>query len=193
MVFYQICHQTKSQIKFLHGCHFGIWNSTKYYPNKNRMFSKVYYCSSFQDIEGSGSTAASVSKICVSTMLSSKIRGNQKVWNEVFSSGLIFITRFLKIAQQVQKRSVQWGRWKTERERERERETKYSVLKTLRFSVLGRELTDWITPWSTVLLERLTGTQYPVIYRTWKFITAFTCPYPAPNQSSPCPPPIPLS
>jgi hypothetical protein len=69
-------------------------------------------------------------------MLPSKITGHQKVWNEVFSGGIIFITLFLKIRQQVQKRTVQWRR------SQRDIYTKYSVLKTLCFSVLGRELTN---------------------------------------------------
>ena len=95
------------------------------------MFSKVYYCSSFQDIQGSGSTAAPASKIRTSTMLPSMITGNQKVWNEVFSSGIIFITCFLKICQQVQKRTVVWGG-------EREIDTKHSVLKTLCFFIFRK-------------------------------------------------------
>jgi len=74
------------------------------------MFSKVYYFSSFLDIQGSGSTAAPASKIHMSTMLLTIITGNQKVWNEVFSSGIIFITYSLKTGQQVQKRTVVWGR-----------------------------------------------------------------------------------
>lgn len=74
------------------------------------MFSKVYYCSSFLDIQGSGSTAAPASKIRTSTMLLPIITGNQKVRNDVFSSGIIFITHFLKTGQQVQKRTVVWGR-----------------------------------------------------------------------------------
>jgi hypothetical protein len=72
----------------------------------------------------------------MSTMLPSKITGNQNVWNEVFSGGIIFITRFLKTGQQVLKRTVQWGR------SQRDIYTKHSVLKTLCFSVLGRELSN---------------------------------------------------
>ena len=82
---------------------------------QNHMFSKVYYFSSFLDIQGSGSTAAPASKIHMSTMLLTIITGNQKVWNEVFSSGIIFITYSLKTGQQVQKRTVVWGRWKRDR------------------------------------------------------------------------------
>jgi hypothetical protein len=61
-------------------------------------------------------------------------------------------------------------------------------------------LTSSLTPWSRLLLEKLTGSQlvkkFPPFYGTRRFITAFkvpaTCPYPEPDQSSPCTPiPIP--
>jgi hypothetical protein len=56
------------------------------------------------------------------------------------------------------------------------------------------DLTNQVTPWSTVL-EKLTVPQivkkFPAFYGTRRFITAFTnsptCPYPEPDQSSPCP------
>jgi len=52
---------------------------------------------------------------------------------------------------------------------------------------------DILTPWSRVLLEKLTGFQlvnkFPTFYGTRRFITAFTdpatCPYPEPARSSP--------
>ena len=50
-----------------------------------------------------------------------------------------------------------------------------------------------LTPWSRVLLEKLTDSQsvkkFPAPYETRRFRTAFTttCPYPKPDQSSPCP------
>jgi hypothetical protein len=52
-----------------------------------------------------------------------------------------------------------------------------------------------LTPWSRVLLEKLTGLQlvkkFPEFYGTQRFINAFTisatCPYPEPAQSSPYP------
>ena len=52
-----------------------------------------------------------------------------------------------------------------------------------------------LTPWSRVL-EKLTGSQlvkkFPTFYGTRRIITTFasaaTCPYPEPDQSSPCPP-----
>jgi hypothetical protein len=52
-----------------------------------------------------------------------------------------------------------------------------------------------LTPWSSALLENLTGSQlvkkFPAVYVTRRFITAFvmpaTCPYPEPDQSRPCP------
>ena len=54
-----------------------------------------------------------------------------------------------------------------------------------------------ITPWSRVLLEKLTCAllvkKFPTFYGTQKFITAFTepatSPYPKPDEPSPCPPP----
>ena len=53
------------------------------------------------------------------------------------------------------------------------------------------------TPWSTALLEKLTGSQpvtkYPAFYRTRRFITTLTTarhlPYSGADQSCPCPPP----
>ena len=53
-------------------------------------------------------------------------------------------------------------------------------------------LTHSLTPWSTVLLQKLTGIQpvkkFPVFYGTRRFITAFRsashCPYLEPNLSS---------
>jgi hypothetical protein len=50
-----------------------------------------------------------------------------------------------------------------------------------------------LTPWSTVLLEKLTGLQpdkkFPAFYGTRRFITAITSArlYPEPAQSSPYP------
>ena len=52
-----------------------------------------------------------------------------------------------------------------------------------------------LTPWSSAHLENLTGSQlvkkFPAVYVTRRFIRAFampaTCPYPEPDQSSPCP------
>ena len=60
------------------------------------------------------------------------------------------------------------------------------TIKYLKYSIL--------TPWSRVLLQKLTGLQlvknFPAFYGTRRFITAFTsaatCPYPEPHQSSPC-------
>jgi len=57
-------------------------------------------------------------------------------------------------------------------------------------------LTSLLTPWSGVLLEKLTGSQlvktFPALYGTRRFITAITrahhLPYPEPDQSSPCRP-----
>ena len=57
-----------------------------------------------------------------------------------------------------------------------------------------------LTPWSRVLLEKLTGTQlvkkFPAFYGTRRFITTFTSAHqlslPEPARSSPCPH-IPLS
>jgi len=54
-------------------------------------------------------------------------------------------------------------------------------------------LTHSLTAWSTVPLEKLTDSQlvkeFPAIYGTRRFITAFTsaatCPYPEPHRSSP--------
>jgi hypothetical protein len=53
-------------------------------------------------------------------------------------------------------------------------------------------ITYLLTPWSRVLLEKLTGfaaSQIPRIYGTQKFITysqmPATCPYPEPASSSP--------
>jgi len=51
-----------------------------------------------------------------------------------------------------------------------------------------------ITPWNTDLLEKLTGSQldkkFPTFYGTQWCTTALTraatCPYPEPDQSSPC-------
>jgi hypothetical protein len=49
-----------------------------------------------------------------------------------------------------------------------------------------------LTLWSRVLLEKRTGLQLvkkcPPFYGTRRFITAFTCPFPQPAQSSPYPP-----
>jgi hypothetical protein len=53
-----------------------------------------------------------------------------------------------------------------------------------------------LTPWSTVLLEKLTGYElvkkFPTYDRTRKFTSAFTrartCPHSEPDTSSPCPP-----
>jgi hypothetical protein len=51
-------------------------------------------------------------------------------------------------------------------------------------------LTYLLTPWSRVLLEKLTGFQlvkkFPAFYGTRRFITA-TCPHPEPSWSSPHP------
>jgi hypothetical protein len=54
-------------------------------------------------------------------------------------------------------------------------------------------LTYLLTPWSRILLEKLTSLQpvkeFPALYGTRKFITAFTgpvtCPYHEPARSSP--------
>jgi hypothetical protein len=51
------------------------------------------------------------------------------------------------------------------------------------------------TPWSRVIIEKLTGSQlvekFPAFYGTRRFITAFTepatCPYPEAGNSSPYP------
>jgi hypothetical protein len=55
-------------------------------------------------------------------------------------------------------------------------------------------LTYWLTPWSRGLVEKLTTSQlvkkFPAFYGTRMFITAFTCPYPESDQSSP--PPLPI-
>jgi hypothetical protein len=56
-------------------------------------------------------------------------------------------------------------------------------------------LSHTLTPWSTVLPEKLTGSKvvkkFPAFYGTWRFITASqeptTCPYPEPDQPIPCP------
>ena len=56
-------------------------------------------------------------------------------------------------------------------------------------------LTYLLTPWSRVLLEKLTGFQlvkkFPAFQETQRLITAFTravpCPYPVPTRFSPCP------
>jgi hypothetical protein len=53
---------------------------------------------------------------------------------------------------------------------------------------------DLLTPWSTALLEKLTGSQlvkkFPAIYGTRRLITAFTSvatyPHPVPARFSPC-------
>ena len=53
----------------------------------------------------------------------------------------------------------------------------------------------YYTPWSSVLLEKLSSSQlvniFPAFYEAQSFITAFTrprhLPYPEPDQSSPCP------
>jgi hypothetical protein len=51
-------------------------------------------------------------------------------------------------------------------------------------------LTYLLTPWSRVLLEKLTGShlvkKFPAFCGTRKFVPA-TCPYPEPDRSSPCP------
>ena len=48
-----------------------------------------------------------------------------------------------------------------------------------------------LTPWSRVLPGKLTGPQllkkFPACYGNQRFITAFTCPYPEPDRSSPSP------
>jgi hypothetical protein len=62
--------------------------------------------------------------------------------------------------------------------------------------VLKVTVTYLVTPWSRVLLEKLTGLQllkkFPVFYRTQRFFAALTKPatgpYPEPDQSSPWPP-----
>ena len=58
--------------------------------------------------------------------------------------------------------------------------------------LLNYLLTYLLTPWSRVLLQKLTGPQlvkFPTFYWTRRFITAFqsvtTCPYPEPGRSSP--------
>jgi len=58
-------------------------------------------------------------------------------------------------------------------------------------------LTSLFTPWSRVLLEKLTGSQlvkkFSVFYGILRFITPLQvpaiCPYPEPVQFSPCPHP----
>jgi len=53
-------------------------------------------------------------------------------------------------------------------------------------------LTDLLTPWSRVLLEKLTSSQlvkkFPVFYKTESSLphSQANCPYPEPDQSSPC-------
>jgi len=79
------------------------------------------------------------------------ITGNQKVWNKVFTSGIIFITRFLKIGQQVQKITVAWGEVKTARH-------KTQCSENFQFFIF-RKGTNRLTPWSIVFLEKLTGSQ----------------------------------
>jgi hypothetical protein len=59
----------------------------------------------------------------------------------------------------------------------------------------GFYFTELLTPWSRVLLEKLTGyklvKKFPTFYGNQTFTTAFTTvrtnPYPEPEQSSPCP------
>ena len=62
---------------------------------------------------------------------------------------------------------------------------------TINKSAIINTVTYLLTPWSTVLLEKLTGSQlvkkFPAFYGTRKFITVLTCPYPEPDLSSPCP------
>jgi hypothetical protein len=61
----------------------------------------------------------------------------------------------------------------------------HTAMKTTK--ALTYSLTYLLTPWSIVLLEKLTGLQlvkkFPAFYGTRRFIT--TCPYPQPAQSSP--------
>jgi len=62
----------------------------------------------------------------------------------------------------------------------------------IRFSSILCVLNTYLfTPWSRVILEKLTGSQlvknFPAFYGTRRFITAFTWPYPEPDRLSPYP------
>ena len=60
---------------------------------------------------------------------------------------------------------------------------RHVLIKKVSFSEVCSYLhTYLLTPWSGVLLEKLTSFQlvkkFPIFYGAWNFITTFTCPYP---------------
>jgi hypothetical protein len=54
----------------------------------------------------------------------------------------------------------------------------YSLINCYALITWNRTLTYLLTPWSRVLLQKLTGSQivkkYPIFYGRWRFITPFT-------------------